>query len=154
MKKLFKSIQAEWENIRLGDFTPAEIANGAAIGTALAVLPTYGFAPFLALLILSFLPHVNKPAAFIALAFWNPIVQIPVYAMSFVIGDWLYGGIPVVKYDFAVLNQVFTFTRRFLVGHLIMTVCCTIFAHIVGYLLGRWYMRRHRRHKKQIQQSK
>lgn len=142
MKKILQAIQTECETLLLGEFTPREIARGSALGTLVAVLPTYGFAPFIVLILLSFFPRINKPAAFIALAVWNPIMQIPIYALSFAIGDWFYGGVPVIRYDFAVLNQVFTFTRRFLVGHLLMTTICTLIAYCVGYVAGNWYVKR------------
>ena len=116
--------------------SPAALALGVALGTFLALLPTFGFSAFIALALLPFLKRINRPAVFVAIFFWNPIVQIPVYAASLQLGSLIFAGAPIVHYDIELLNHLYTFTRRFLVGHLIMTIGLTATSFALTYLIA------------------
>lgn len=116
--------------------SPTALAFGVALGTFLALLPTFGMSAFIALGLLPFLKRINKPAVFIAIIFWNPIVQIPIYAASLQLGSLIFAGAPVVHYDLDVISHLYTFTRRFLVGHLIMTASLTAVSFALTYLIA------------------
>lgn len=127
-------VKRTWQKILLGDMGPAALALGVALGTFLALLPTFGFSALIAFGLLPFLTKINKPAVFVAILFWNPLIQIPVYAASLQLGSLIFAGAPVVHYDIELLNHLYTFTRRFLVGHLIMTVGLTFLSFVLTYL--------------------
>lgn len=98
-----------------------EIALGFSVGTAISILPTPGFNILLGAFFIAVYPRVNKLAVFGAMAVYNPIVMIPFYWASYQLGALLFGGDPVVNYDIVILDQAFEFTRRYLVGNVIVT---------------------------------
>jgi len=129
--KLARKLQNEWSKLLLGDFTPHSIALGVAIGTLVALLPTFGFSVVLALLLIFIFPNINRPAIFVSLIIWNPLVQIPIYAASFQLGSLLFTDAPLVKYDIEILNQLYSFTQRFLIAHLIIILGMTAATYLI-----------------------
>jgi len=129
--KLTHKLQNEWSKLLLGDFTPHSIALGIAIGTLVALLPTFGFSAVLALLLIFIFPNINRPAIFVSLIIWNPLVQIPIYAASFQLGSLLFTDAPLVKYDIEILNQLYSFTQRFLIAHLIIILGMTAITYTI-----------------------
>lgn len=97
-----------------------EIALGFTIGTFISILPTPGFNLLLGALVVAVYPHVNKLAVFGAMAFYNPIVIIPFYWASYKMGGLIFGLNPVIHYDVVVISEAYDFTRRYLVGNLIV----------------------------------
>jgi len=132
--KFTRKLKNEWEKLLLGDFTPHTIAFGLAIGSMVALLPTFGFSILLALLLIFIFPNINRPAIFVSLIIWNPLFQIPIYALSFHFGSVLFADATLIKYDIEILNQLYTFTRRFLVAHLIIVFSITITTYIMAFL--------------------
>ncbi len=134
--KITHRLKKHWADIVLGDFTPHNIALGLALGTFIALLPTFGFGVFIAMGIVFMFPHINKPATVMAFILWNPLTQIPVYILSIHLGGFLFDGMPVVKYDIEILNQIYTLTRRFLIAHIIVSFACSLimYASIRGLL--------------------
>lgn len=100
--------------------SPHEIALGFTIGTFISILPTPGFNLLLGALVVAVYPHVNKLAVFGAMAFYNPIVIIPFYWASYKMGSLIFGLNPVIHYDVVVISEAYDFTRRYLVGNLIV----------------------------------
>lgn len=137
-----RKLKDKWADVLLGEFTPHDIALGIALGTFIALLPTFGFSVLIAILVVFLFPHINRPAIFLAIMIWNPIVQIPIYAMSYYLGGMLYEGLPIVKYNIEILNQLYTFTRRFLVAHLIVTTICTSIIYAFSYILVAYLYRK------------
>jgi len=133
--KLTQKLQDEWTKLLLGDFTPHSIAMGLAIGTLVSLLPTFGFSALLGLLLIFIFPNINRPAIFISLIIWNPLVQIPIYAASFQLGSLLFSDAPLVKYDIEILNQIYSFTQRFLIAHLIIVSGITGMTYVVTRLV-------------------
>ncbi len=128
--RISNRLKKHWADIFLGDFTPHNIALGLALGTFIALLPTFGFGILVAMGILFFFPHINKPATVFAFILWNPFTQIPVYMLSIHLGSFLFEGIPIVKYDIEILNQFYTFTRRFLVAHVLVSLACSLIIYL------------------------
>ena len=128
--KLTRQIKKEWSKLLLGEFTPHNIAFGLAIGSLVTLLPTFGFSALLALLLIFIFPNINRPAVFVSLIIWNPLVQIPIYGLSFQLGTMLFTDAPLVKYDVEILNQLYSFTRRFLVAHLIIVSSITLLVYV------------------------
>ncbi len=138
--KFPNSIKQKWTDLILGDFTPHDIALGLSLGTFIALLPTFGFSILLALLFIFIFPHINRPAVFFSLVVWNPIVQIPIYAMSLQLGSFLFEAAPLVQYKIEILNQLYSFTRKFLVAHLIITITFTIVVYISSYVTFKFWL--------------
>lgn len=134
---LAERFKRSWDEFLLGGTDPHEVALGFALGSFIALLPTFGFSALLGILLMMVFPRLNRPAVFLALALWNPLVQIPIYALSFGIGSELFGNAPVIKYQVEILNQLYTFTRRFLVGHLLLTAAVTVITYVVVWVLSR-----------------
>lgn len=132
--KVVSKAKQKWADIFIGEVTTQNVATGAALGTFVALIPSFGFSAFLGLGLVFIFPKINKPAVFLAIAILNPVVQIPIYAVSYMIGTELFGSMPVVKYNFEMLNQVYTFTRRFLVGHMILTSILTVIVYVITFV--------------------
>lgn len=110
------------------------VARSFAIGTFIALLPTVGLGFFFTLLLLVYFTSLHKPAALSAFVVWNPLVQVPLYALSAIIGGLIFSGMPVVSYDFAFLDHVVNFTRRVFIGNLIVTTTLTIISYLAVFI--------------------
>jgi uncharacterized protein (DUF2062 family) len=99
-----------------------EVALGFTIGTFISILPTPGFNLLLGALVVAVYRHVNKLAVFGAMALYNPLVIIPFYWASYKVGGLIFGLDPVIHYDGVVISEAYDFTRRYLVGNLIVAV--------------------------------
>ena len=118
------------------------VAWGGALGTLIAIFPTPGFNILLGLMALAAFPSINKIALLGALAFWNPIVCAPLYALGYEIGDILFGKAVVVKFEVVILDQIYNFSRRFLVGIGIIAVICSLIVYAALWSFVTW--RHHR----------
>ena len=107
------------------------IALGFAIGTFISILPTPGFNILLGLLVIFLFKKVNKYSLFGSMAFWNPITLAPIYLLSYKIGDMLFGSTSVIKYNVIILNQIYNFSRRFLVGNFIAALAVSIISYFI-----------------------
>lgn len=136
---IFTIIRQKWSELLLGQFTARDTAFGVTIGTFIALLPTFGFSFLLALLFMALFPRTNRPAIFLAIMIWNPLVQIPIYALSYQLGSMLFEGLPVIKYNLEILNQLYSFTRRFLVAHVIITAVLSICMYCITYAVFTYY---------------
>ncbi|MFH0860273.1 MAG: DUF2062 domain-containing protein [Candidatus Altiarchaeota archaeon] len=132
-------------NQRLKDFfdrtlrakrSPHSIALGFAIGSFIAIMPTPGFGTLLGLLVVLLYKKVNKLSVFLGLAFWNPLTLVPLYILSYKIGDMLLAPVPVVDYDIGVMYAGYHLTRRFLLGNLILSTLLST----VSYAAVRLYV--------------
>ena len=130
-------LRKRWVKFLVGDISANGVAAGFALGTFVALLPTFGFGIFFVLWIVILFPKINKPAAILAMAFWNPIFQAPVYSVSFLLGNELFGGLSIVVYKIEILSQIYNFTRRFLVAHIIVSLVVSALAYIIGYHVGK-----------------
>jgi hypothetical protein len=75
-----------------------QLALGFAVGTFISVLPTPGFNILLGFVAVAAYPRINKLSLFGAMA----------------------GAEPTVEFDVVIVNEVYNFTRRYLVGNLIV----------------------------------
>ena len=121
--------------------SPHSIALGFAIGTAIAVLPTFGLGVLIGLLIIFIFKKVSKISLFAGLAVWNPFILTPLYVVAYEIGDFILKGAPVKTYEFWVLNEFFAYTRRFLLGNLIITIITTFLSYLVVYFIIKKYQK-------------
>lgn len=113
---------------------PHELALGAGVGAFIAILPTPGFNVLLALLVLLVAPRISKLALFAALAIFNPLVTIPFHAASLWLGNQLFAAEPVV--EVTLLEGFFAWTRRYLVGNLIVASVSALVVAILTYTVA------------------
>ncbi len=142
VKKFKEKIRKHFQELIGLKTTPHEIALGFAVGTAIAVLPTFGLGVFIGILLVLIFKKLSKLSLFVAFAFWNPLLLIPAAGLSYAIGNWLFSDLPVVNLKFEILNQVFIFTKRFLIGNLIVTIFLTLISYVVVFYLVKSYYRR------------
>ena len=114
--------------------TPHSIAVGFAIGSFISILPTPGFNLILALIVSLIYKKVNKVSLFIGVLFWNPLTSPVIYYFSYKLGNLIFGAAPIVVYNVSFMEQIYQFTRRFLVGNIIIAVSMSI----ISYFLVRW----------------
>lgn len=119
-----------------------DVAGGAAIGTFIAVLPTPGVSILLGLLVVLIYPKVNKLALFGSMVIWNPLTNIPLTILSYKIGDLIFGSIAAVKYDPTLTSIIIEFSRRYLLGNLIVALTISIISYVVVYHLVRMYRKK------------
>ncbi len=126
--------------------SPHEIALGFAIGVLIAVLPTPGISVLLGVLIILIYEKINKYSLFGALALFNPFFMIPFYYLSFKVGDLIFGTEPVLRFNIVFLNAVYNYTRRYLVGNLIVAVITSIMAYFIfKYIFIRYYKKNNKK---------
>lgn len=111
--------------------TAHSVALGFAIGTLLAVLPTPGFSILLGFLIILIFEKVNKLSLMAAMAFWNPIILIPIYSLSYLIGDLFFGQLPNIEIQFQLLQQAYNLTRQFLIGNVVLAIIFSITSYFI-----------------------
>ncbi len=131
--------------------TPHSIALSFAIGTFIAVFPTFFLGLFIVFGLMIFYKKLNKIAAIAGLAFWNFIMMIPVYYLSYNIGRLLFnsdtettiraGGyelIEVLKIRPFSFNNVFNFLKQniillqqYFIGNTILAILLSCLSYLV-----------------------
>jgi uncharacterized protein len=111
--------------------TPHSIALGFAIGTFIAVLPTIGIGIFIALLVVLVYPRVSKISLFGSFLIWNPFILVPLYALSYTIGNLIYSGIPMIEQEGAFLTGIYNISREFFLGNLIVAGSIAILSYFI-----------------------
>lgn len=136
VKKSFKRLKNHFRKIIKIKKSPHSIALGFAIGTFISILPTPGLNILIGLLVVLVYKNVNKFSLFGAIVFWNTLTMAPIYFLSYKVGNLFFGSAPVVNYNLAILNKIYYFSRRFLVGSFIMAV----FVSSASYVLIRLFL--------------
>ncbi|MBU0760635.1 MAG: DUF2062 domain-containing protein [Nanoarchaeota archaeon] len=121
---------------------PKEIAAGFALGTFLAILPTFGFGVLIGLLVILIFKRVSKISMIVAFAIWNPLVLIPIAALSYKIGDIILSEVPRYSFKIEVINQVYVYSRRFILGNIIVATTFTIISYFVVYFSVNRYQKK------------
>jgi uncharacterized protein len=137
---MFKKWHNQLQDIFLLKRTDRSIAIGFSIGTFLAILPLFGLSVLVGVVIVLVWKKINKLALFGAMAIWNPFTLIPIYWLSFAIGDFFLDPLPVVEYKVAFLNQVYHFSRRFLLGNVLLAIVISL----ASYFLVKYVVRTYR----------
>lgn len=144
IKKYREKIKNYFKDISQIKATPKEIAIGFTIGTAIAVLPTFGLGPFIALLIILIFKRISKISLLFSFVVWNPFILISLYPLEYYIGDLAVGNPPTIKFKLEILNQIFVYSAKYLIGNIIVTIIICITSYFVIYYLVKKF------HKKDI----
>lgn len=110
--------------------SPHSVALGFAIGTFIAILPTFGFGILIGTFILLFFKKVSKLSMIAAFILWNPFFLMPFYVLSFKIGDFILNKIPVIRFKITLLNQIYHLSIRFLLGNFIIALFLSLFCYL------------------------
>ncbi len=128
--------------------TSQSIATGFAVGTFVSVLPEPGFAVLIAALIVLIFKKISKIAIFVSMAIWNPVALIPLYVASYWVGDRLLASQPLIEFNMTVLNRVYYFTDRFLLGNLVVAFVAAGICHVLVFAICEiWKKRKARKAK-------
>ena len=142
VKNIIKKIKKRLKEITEIKTTPHSIAAGFALGTLIAVLPTFGFGIFRGLLLLFIFKKISKLSLFASFAFWNPLVLLSIYPLSYGIGDFILGDSPIKTYKIQLLNQIFLHSKRFLLGSFILALIFSITSYIMVLILTYHYQKK------------
>lgn len=110
---------------------PEAIALSFSLGTLIAILPTPGFGIFVGILLTVIFRSLSKIAMVISITFWNPILQVPVYYASYLLGSWLMGQPAVLEYDKSWLTIMTHYTQAFLLGNGILAGLISAISYVL-----------------------
>ena len=143
--EIVKRIKAHFQEVLRIKQNPHSIALGFAIGTFFSLLPTFGLGIALGLLTILVNRRISKLAMLGAFVVWNPIVQAPLYAFSYWLGDTVFSGLPNLVVHLEFMYGAYDFTRRFLLGMILMALVLSFVSYPVVY----WLVERHQRKKQE-----
>ena len=119
---------------------PHSIASGFAIGTFIAILPTFGFGILIGLFVILIFKKISKLSMLAAFAIWNPLILAMMYPLNYATGNFILLNEPTYKYKFEILNQIFLYSRRFMVGSIIIGITLALTSYLlILILLLRFY---------------
>ncbi|MEK6935935.1 MAG: DUF2062 domain-containing protein [Nanoarchaeota archaeon] len=124
--------------------SPQAIASGFAIGTAIAVLPTFGLGAIVGIFVVLIFKKISKIALFAAFIIWNAFILTPLAVLEFKIGGILLKNVPTTTYKIEILNELFVYSRDYLLGNLIITILATILSYWIIYALAKKYQEQYR----------
>jgi uncharacterized protein len=111
--------------------TAASLATSFALGTLISILPTPGFNLILTAILAARFKSLNKAALIAAATVWNAFVVAPLYALSYQVGEMLFGVAAVEIAAASYFEMVKVFAKGFLVGNLIVTAAVTAISYLV-----------------------
>lgn len=144
IKKYFKKSKEHFKQVLEIKDSPKSIAAGFAIGTAIAILPTFGLGFLIGLLVLLIFKKISKISLFSAFIVWNPLILYPMITLEYSIGNFLLKDLPMVVYRWEILNEIITYSRRYLLGSLITTIFFSLLSYIIIYFLAKRYQKQYR----------
>lgn len=67
----------------------------------------------------------------IAFAIWNPLTLALMYTLNYKMGDYVLSDAPVKTFGSEILNQLFVYSRRILVGSVINGIIIAVISYII-----------------------
>lgn len=155
IKKLKDKLKKHFKEVLELKTSPHSIAMGFATGTLIAILPTFGLGIFIGLLVLLIFKKISKISMFISFAIWNPLVLTLLYPLEYGIGNLILSDFPVTKFKFEILNQLFVYTGRFLLGSLILSMAVSFICYfLLLYCITKYQKEKLGSFQKEIAQAK
>lgn len=122
------------------------VALGFGIGSFIALLPTPGLSMFIGLGVAAFMKPASRPGVLLAMLIWNIWTLIPIFAASAWLGEWIFSAEAKVYFHAEFLNQIVHFTRRMLIGNLIISIPLSFICyHLALRMIGKLRSRKTRR---------
>ncbi|MBU2576322.1 MAG: DUF2062 domain-containing protein [Nanoarchaeota archaeon] len=122
--------------------SPHSIAMGFALGTFIAILPTFGLGAFIGLFFIMIFKKISKVSMFISFAIWNPLVLAFLTTVEYGIGDLIYSDLPIIYFKFEIFNKIFLFTRRILIGSIVLATTISIICYILIWYFSKKYQKK------------
>ncbi len=139
-KKYKEKIIKHFKQIIEDKPTPHEIALGFAIGTAIAILPTFGLGAIIGIFIAFIYKKINKVSLFFSFAIWNPFLLAPLTGLSYTIGYFILKETSISIFKFELLDKLFF---RYIIGNLILTSILTVASYFIILHLSKEYFKKH-----------
>ena len=133
LRRLVSKIRKHFKAVLKTKSSPHSIAFGAAIGTLIGTLPAPFFDFFIAILILLLFKNISKYASFTSVVFWNPLTRIPIYSLSYALGNLVFADAPTFKFEIMILNSLYSYSRRLLIGNIIISLGLTLSVYLLVY---------------------
>jgi len=144
MKKLKEKIKKHFKEVLEIKTSPSSIAIGFAIGTFFGIAPTFGVEALLIFLIVILFKKISKIAIFAGYILFNPIVEIPIYALGYKLGDFILKNYPMKYYKMEYLGEIFFYSKRLILGTIILAFIISIISYFVVFYFAR-------KHKKKLE---
>lgn len=118
------------------------IAFGFATGSFIALLPTPGLNWVLAFLAALIYRKLNKLSLFFAIVFWNPLFMAPVYALCYVVGNFIFDIFHIENISFFADNSYISNSGKFLTGNILLTSVISVIGYYLALKIVRAYKKR------------
>jgi uncharacterized protein len=135
IKKWKNKIKVHFEDVIKLKTSPRAIALGFAIGSFIAILPTFGLGVFIGLLVILIFKNVSKISLFAAFVVWNPLVLLSLAPVSYKVGVLILGDVKFVTFKIELLNHLYVYSRRFIIGNLIVASVLSLASYFIVYFL-------------------
>ena len=111
--------------------SPEAMARSFALGTLISVLPTPGFNIALAALLAARFKQLNKASLLAAVGVWNGFVVAPLYALSYQLGEIMFGVMPAGLMSVPLHVALLSLLKGFLVGNVLIALLATAVSYLV-----------------------
>lgn len=108
------------------------VALGFGIGSFIALLPTPGLSIFIGLGVAALMKPASRPGVLLAMVVWNIWTLIPIFAASAWLGEIIFSSDAKLYFHAEFLNQVVHFTRRLLIGNLIISIPLSFMCYYIA----------------------
>jgi uncharacterized protein (DUF2062 family) len=143
MKSVLKWIKYHIDKFADERHSPHYIAIGFSLGSfvniMLGVIP--GLSLVVVLPIMLIFPKINRLAIFVALAAWNIVTLVPIYALGYLTGNFLFGPLPKIDYTSPreLLHLSGDYLTIWLLGTAIVAGAVSIMAYYAVSYMVIWY---------------
>jgi len=131
IKRLKDKIKQHLKEVIELKTSPHSIATGFALGTFIAIFPTFGLGVFIGLALILIFKKVSKVSMLIAFVVWNPLILALIYPLNYKVGNYFLADFPVKTYKIELLNQLFVYSRRFIVGSIINALSISVISYVL-----------------------
>ncbi len=143
INKLKEKLKHHFHEVMKAQISEHSVALGFAIGTFINILlPIPGSNILTALFVILLFKKVNKLSLFVALVLWNAFTLAPIYLLSYKIGDLIFSTTPIVKYNVVILDQIYDFSRRYLIGNIIVAAIISPASYFIVKKIVKLYRER------------
>jgi uncharacterized protein len=136
LKGAHKKVKKHLGKIMRLDANPFFIALSFALGTIIAVLPTFGLGLVMGLVLLFFFRRLSKAAMIAAFVLFNPLIQLLLNVLNYNIGLRILAGKSVGEAGVEVYNALALYTQRLLLGSVVMALIFGLVGFFIVYGLA------------------
>ena len=139
-KKFFRGLHPKFQQALASKNSPQEIALGFAVGTAIAILPTFGLGAIIGIILVLIFKKLNPVSLILAFIFWNPLLLWLSAIMSFLIGNVIFNDSSSFSfYNGNFADILWNYSAKFFLGNIILTTFLTIVSYVVVYYFISFY---------------